>query len=68
MVESGFWGRVGRLGTVWGYFYRSTSERQLRSATGSRIALFNEVATGHTNKNSSKDFPPPPHGSAYYTY
>ena len=35
LVESGFLRRVGRLGTVWGYFHRSTSERQLRSATGS---------------------------------
>ena len=34
-VESGFWGRVGRLGTALGFFLRFTSERQLPPATGS---------------------------------
>ena len=35
MVESGFWARVGRLGTALGFFLRFTSERQLSRATGS---------------------------------
>ena len=35
LVESGFWGRVGRLGTALGFFLRFTSERQLSRATGS---------------------------------
>ena len=34
-VESGFWARVGRLGTALGFFLRFTSERQLSRATGS---------------------------------